>query len=42
MLKKLKLYQQQGKRLVSVHRGDKPELDTVLRRKLGKYMRLGE
>ncbi len=41
MLKKLKLYQQQGKKLVSVYREDKPQIDDVLRRKLGKYMRLG-
>ena len=40
MLKKLKLYQQQGKRLVSVYREDKPNLDAVLRAKLGEYMRI--
>ena len=41
MLKKQKLYQQQGKKLVSVHREDKPRIDRVLREKLGKHMRLG-
>ena len=41
MLKKLKLYQQQGKKLVSIYREDKPHLDEVLTRKLGKYMLIG-
>lgn len=41
MLKKLKLYQQQEKKLVSLHREDKSNLDAVLRRKLARYMRLG-
>lgn len=36
MLKKLKLYQQQGKKLVSMYREDKPRLDEALREKLGK------
>ncbi len=40
MLKKLKLYQQQGKRLISLYREDKPQLQEVLRRKLGRYVRL--
>jgi len=42
MLKKLKLYQQQGKKLVSVYREDKPGLDEVLRQKLGKHIRIEE
>jgi hypothetical protein len=40
MLKKLKLYQQQGKKLVSLHREDKPRIDEVLKRRLGKHMRI--
>lgn len=40
MLMKLKLYQQQGKRLISVYREDKGNLTEVLREKLGKYVRL--
>ena len=40
MLKKLKLYQQQGKKLVSVHREDKPCIDKVLKAKLGRHMRI--
>ena len=40
MLKKLKLYQQQGKRLISLYREDKPNLEAVLRRKLSRYVRL--
>ena len=40
MLMKLKLYQQQGKRLISVYREDKANLHDVLREKLGKYVRL--
>lgn len=40
MLKKLKLYQQQGKKLISLYREDKPNLDEVLRKKLLRYMRL--
>jgi len=42
MLKKLKLYQQQGKQIVSVYREDKPDLADVLHRKLSRYMRLGD
>ncbi|MDO8538835.1 MAG: HEAT repeat domain-containing protein [Opitutaceae bacterium] len=34
MLKKQQLYQQEGKRLISLHPADKPRLDTVLRSKL--------
>ncbi len=41
MLKKLKLYQQQGKKLVSLYREDKMNLDAVLRKKLGRYVRIG-
>jgi len=37
MLKKQQLYQQQGKRLVSIHPPDKPRLDLVLRRKLALF-----
>lgn len=40
MLKKLKLYQQEGKRLVSVYREDKARLGEVLREKLGRYVSL--
>lgn len=42
MLKKLKLYQQQGKKLISVYREDKPELEQVLNGKLSRYVQLGE
>lgn len=41
MLKKRKLYQQQGKRLVSLYPQDKPSLGDVLRQRLGRYVRLG-
>lgn len=37
MLKKQKLYQQEGKRLVSLYPADKPRLGEVLREKLGRY-----
>ncbi len=40
MLKKLKLYQQQGKRLVSVYREDKPHLEQILKKKLQRYLKL--
>jgi hypothetical protein len=40
MLKKQKLYQQQGKRLISLHFRDKPHLVQVLAEKLSRYMRL--
>ena len=40
MLKKLKLYQQQGKKLISIHRKDKAQLTDVLRQKLSRYMRI--
>jgi len=40
MLKKLKLYQQQGKRLVSVGREDRARLEDVLTEKLARYVRL--
>lgn len=42
MLKKKKLYQQTGKRLVSIYREDLPELDAVLQKKLSRYLRFGE
>lgn len=38
MLKKLKLYQQEGKKLISIYREDKPKLESVLRKKLSQYM----
>jgi hypothetical protein len=37
MLKKQQLYQQESKRLISIHPSDKPHLDTVLRQKLGLF-----
>ena len=37
MLKKPQLYQQEGKRLISIHPSDKPDLDTILRRKLSLF-----
>ncbi len=40
MLKKLKLYQQEGKRLISLYREDKPHLENVLSKKLGRYVRM--
>jgi hypothetical protein len=37
MLKKQQLYQQEGKRLISIHPPDKAHLDTILRRKLSLF-----
>ncbi len=37
MLKKQQLYQQEGKRLISLHPADKPRLDRVLRAKLALF-----
>lgn len=37
MLKKQQLYQQEGKRLISIHPPDKPRLDTILRNKLALF-----
>lgn len=37
MLKKQQLYQQEGKRLISIHPQDKPRLDTILRTKLAFF-----
>ena len=37
MLKKQQLYQQEGKRLISIHPADKPRLDALLRAKLAFY-----
>ena len=37
MLKKQQLYQQEGKRLVSLYPADKPRLDAVLRAKLALF-----
>ncbi|MBN1674928.1 MAG: HEAT repeat domain-containing protein [Kiritimatiellae bacterium] len=42
MLKKKKLYQQQGKRLISLYPEDKDDLDEVLPNKLRRYMRIGD
>lgn len=39
MLKKQKLYQQQGKRLISLYASEKPRLTEVLREKLCRYAR---
>jgi len=40
MLKKLKLYQQQCKKLISLYPEDKNNLDAILKQKLSKYIRL--
>jgi len=40
MLKKLKLYQQEGKKLLSLYPKDKNNLDSILKQKLSKYIRL--
>lgn len=40
MLEKKKLYQQAGKKLVSLHASEKPHLANVLREKLNRYTRL--
>ncbi len=37
MLKKQQLYQQEGKRLISIYHADKPRLDALLRAKLAFY-----
>lgn len=37
MLKKQQLYQQEGKRLISIHPADKPRLDALLRTKLAFF-----
>lgn len=37
MFKKQQLYQQEGKRLISIHPADKPRLDALLRAKLAFY-----
>ena len=42
MLKKQKLYQQEGKRMISLYPADKPRLAAVLREKLSRYVRLSE
>jgi hypothetical protein len=42
MLKKLKLYQQEGKRVVSIHREDKPRIEDVLPQKLSRYLRVDD
>lgn len=39
MLKKQKIYQQAGKRVISIYPEDKPALDRVLRDKLGRFIR---
>ena len=38
MMKKLKLYQQEGKRLISLYRKDRPNLEEMLRTKLSRYV----
>jgi hypothetical protein len=40
MLKKMKLYQQEGKSLISIYREDKPHIEQVLSHKLSRYMRI--
>jgi len=40
MLKKLKLYQQEGKKLLSLYPKYKNNLDSILKQKLSKYIRL--
>ncbi|MBN1671699.1 MAG: HEAT repeat domain-containing protein [Kiritimatiellae bacterium] len=42
MLKKQKLYQQQGKRLISLYRKDKPRLEESLAKKLAQHMRIDD
>lgn len=42
MMEKTKLYQQAGKRLVSLFASEKPRLREVLREKLGRYAKLSE
>ena len=37
MLKKQQLYQQEGKRVISLHRPDKPRFDAILRAKLALF-----
>lgn len=37
MLKKQQLYQQEGKRLISIYPADKPRLDSILRQKLALF-----
>ena len=37
MLKKQQLYQQEGKRLISIYPADKPRLDSLLRSKLALF-----
>lgn len=39
MLKKQKLYQQEGKRVISIYPEDKPTLDQVMQHKLGRYLK---
>lgn len=40
MLKKQKLYQQQGKRVISLYPEDKPQMESILRSKLSRYIRI--
>ena len=40
MLKKLKLYQQECKKLISIYPEDKNNLDVILKQKLSKYIKL--
>jgi hypothetical protein len=41
MMEKTKLYQQAGKRLISLHAAEKHRLREVLREKLGRYAQVG-
>lgn len=38
MLKKQKLYQQEGKKLLSLYFSDKPNLENILSQKLKRYL----
>ena len=40
MLEKKKLYQQAGKKLVSVYRRELPDLDRLLRERLSRHLKL--
>jgi hypothetical protein len=42
MLKKQKIYQMQGKKLISLHFRDKPRLTAILAEKLNRYVRLDD
>ena len=40
MLKKQKLYQQEGKKLISLYYYDKDNLEKILKQKLSRYMKI--